>query len=74
MAFVFFFNIHFSLFCSIFVESFTDYVQSLTVIVAEAFVLGFQHYVLTLGFSVLIPSLIVPQMGGGDVRHTFTRF
>ncbi|XP_038897150.1 putative nucleobase-ascorbate transporter 10 isoform X2 [Benincasa hispida] len=34
----------------------------------EAFVLGFQHYVLTLGFSVLIPSLIVPQMGGGDVE------
>lgn len=33
----------------------------------EAFVLGFQHYVLTLGFSVLIPSLIVPQMGGGDI-------
>lgn len=30
--------------------------------------LGFQHYVLTLGFSVLIPSLIVPQMGGSDVR------
>uniref|UniRef100_A0A0A0L2L5 Nucleobase-ascorbate transporter 10 n=1 Tax=Cucumis sativus TaxID=3659 RepID=A0A0A0L2L5_CUCSA len=34
----------------------------------EAFVLGFQHYVLTLGFSVLIPSLIVPQMGGGNVE------
>lgn len=36
---------------------------------AEAFVLGFQHYILTLGFSVLIPSLIVPQMGGDDVRY-----
>ncbi|KAG7037757.1 putative nucleobase-ascorbate transporter 10, partial [Cucurbita argyrosperma subsp. argyrosperma] len=34
----------------------------------EAFMLGFQHYVLTLGFSVLIPSLIVPQMGGSDAE------
>lgn len=35
---------------------------------AEAVVLGFQHYVLTLGITTLIPSLIVPQMGGDDVR------
>ena len=35
---------------------------------AEAVVLGFQHYVLTLGITVLIPSIIVPQMGGNDVR------
>ncbi|KAF2309629.1 hypothetical protein GH714_004376 [Hevea brasiliensis] len=33
---------------------------------ADALVLGFQHYFLTLGITVLIPSLIVPQMGGGD--------
>ncbi|GMY17382.1 putative nucleobase-ascorbate transporter 10 isoform X1 [Fagus crenata] len=32
----------------------------------EAVVLGFQHYLLTLGIIVLIPSIIVPQMGGGD--------
>ena len=35
--------------------------------------LGFQHYLLTLGITVLIPSMIVPQMGGGDVRM-FTIF
>ncbi|TXG52545.1 hypothetical protein EZV62_021714 [Acer yangbiense] len=33
---------------------------------AEAIVLGFQHYLLTLGITVLIPSIIVPQMGGGN--------
>ncbi|CAN1793433.1 Putative nucleobase-ascorbate transporter 10 [Linum perenne] len=33
----------------------------------EAMVLGFQHYLLTLGMTVLIPSIIVPQMGGGNV-------
>ncbi|KAI9200329.1 hypothetical protein LWI28_006106 [Acer negundo] len=32
----------------------------------EAIVLGFQHYLLTLGITVLIPSIIVPQMGGGN--------
>ncbi|KAF5733377.1 putative nucleobase-ascorbate transporter 10 [Tripterygium wilfordii] len=35
---------------------------------AEAIVLGFQHYILTLGITVLIPSIIVPQMGGGDAE------
>ncbi|XP_038681090.1 putative nucleobase-ascorbate transporter 10 [Tripterygium wilfordii] len=34
----------------------------------EAIVLGFQHYILTLGITVLIPSIIVPQMGGGDAE------
>ncbi|KAM5565897.1 putative nucleobase-ascorbate transporter 10 [Rosa sericea] len=34
----------------------------------EAIVLGFQHYLLTLGITVLIPNTIVPQMGGGDVE------
>uniref|UniRef100_A0A7N0T603 Uncharacterized protein n=1 Tax=Kalanchoe fedtschenkoi TaxID=63787 RepID=A0A7N0T603_KALFE len=29
------------------------------------FLLGFQHYILTLGTTVMIPSLLVPQMGGG---------
>ncbi|XP_068657708.1 nucleobase-ascorbate transporter 6-like [Aristolochia californica] len=32
----------------------------------EAFVLGFQHYLVMLGTTVLIPSTLVPQMGGGD--------
>ncbi|GLT71170.1 hypothetical protein SLA2020_432070 [Shorea laevis] len=34
----------------------------------EAVVLGFQHYVLTLGITTLIPSLIVPQMGGDNAE------
>lgn len=37
------------------------------VFVVEAVVLGFQHYMLSLGITVLIPSLLVPLMGGGDV-------
>ncbi|XP_057810679.1 putative nucleobase-ascorbate transporter 10 isoform X2 [Salvia miltiorrhiza] len=32
----------------------------------DAILLGFQHYVLALGSTVLIPSLVVPQMGGSD--------
>ncbi|CAL0319030.1 unnamed protein product [Lupinus luteus] len=35
---------------------------------AEAVALGFQHYILTLGMTVLIPSMIVPQMGGGNAE------
>ncbi|KAK3029778.1 hypothetical protein RJ639_038220 [Escallonia herrerae] len=34
----------------------------------EAVLLGFQHYLLTLGTTVLIPSMTVPQMGGGNVE------
>ncbi|KAL3505048.1 hypothetical protein ACH5RR_034889 [Cinchona calisaya] len=34
----------------------------------EAILLGFQHYLLTLGNVVLIPSIIVPQMGGGNAE------
>ncbi|PNX93143.1 nucleobase-ascorbate transporter 10-like protein [Trifolium pratense] len=36
----------------------------------QAVVLGFQHYILTLGITVLIPTIIVPQMGGGDAEKT----
>ncbi|XP_057794325.1 putative nucleobase-ascorbate transporter 10 [Salvia miltiorrhiza] len=32
----------------------------------DAILLGLQHYVLALGSTVLIPSLLVPQMGGSD--------
>ncbi|KAI3953311.1 hypothetical protein MKX01_042306 [Papaver californicum] len=32
----------------------------------EAIILGFQHYLVMLGITVLIPSILVPQMGGGD--------
>ncbi|ESQ32080.1 hypothetical protein EUTSA_v10005426mg [Eutrema salsugineum] len=34
----------------------------------KAVVLGFQHYLLSLGITVLIPSLLVPLMGGGDAE------
>ncbi|KAH1064599.1 hypothetical protein J1N35_029586 [Gossypium stocksii] len=34
----------------------------------EAIILGFQHYLLTLGITALIPSIIVPQMGGGNTE------
>lgn len=36
---------------------------------AEAILLGFQHYLVMLGTTVLIPSALVPQMGGGNVRR-----
>ncbi|XP_011070150.1 putative nucleobase-ascorbate transporter 10 [Sesamum indicum] len=32
----------------------------------EAILLGFQHYILALGSIVLIPSMLVPEMGGTD--------
>ncbi|KAK6160597.1 hypothetical protein DH2020_003978 [Rehmannia glutinosa] len=32
----------------------------------EAILLGFQHYVVALGSIVLIPTILVPQMGGSD--------
>ncbi|KAL2346486.1 hypothetical protein Fmac_000486 [Flemingia macrophylla] len=34
----------------------------------ESLVLGFQHYILTLGMTVLIPTVLVPEMGGGDAE------
>ncbi|KAI9126735.1 hypothetical protein K1719_002331 [Acacia pycnantha] len=36
--------------------------------VTEAVVLGFQHYLLTLGMTVLIPTIVVPQMGGSNAE------
>ncbi|GJN40370.1 hypothetical protein PR202_gb29577 [Eleusine coracana subsp. coracana] len=35
----------------------------------EAIILGFQHYIVMLGTSVIIPSALVPQMGGGNFTH-----
>lgn len=32
----------------------------------EAIILGFQHYIVMLGTTVIIPTIIVPQMGGGN--------
>ena len=34
---------------------------------AETVLLAFQNYILVLGTSVMIPSLLVPAMGGNDV-------
>ncbi|WOG91897.1 hypothetical protein DCAR_0311152 [Daucus carota subsp. sativus] len=34
----------------------------------EAVLLGFQHYILVLGMTVLIPSILVPQMGGDNLH------
>lgn len=33
----------------------------------EAIALGFQHYILALGTAVMIPSFLVPLMGGSNV-------
>lgn len=34
----------------------------------EAVALGFQHYILCLGTAVMIPTFLVPLMGGNAVR------
>ncbi|KAJ0829216.1 putative xanthine/uracil/vitamin C permease [Helianthus annuus] len=34
----------------------------------EAILLGFQHYLVMLGTTVIIPTALVPQMGGGDTE------
>jgi xanthine/uracil permease len=38
-----------------------------TLYAAEAVILGFQHFIVMLGTTVIIPSALVPQMGGGNV-------
>jgi hypothetical protein len=37
-------------------------------VAGEAIALGFQHYILSLGTAVMIPTMLVPLMGGNDVR------
>ena len=39
----------------------------------EAVFLGFQHYILALGTAVMIPSFLVPYMGGTDVSSFFIK-
>ena len=39
----------------------------ITLIAAEAMILGFQHYLVMLGTTVIIPTTLVPLMGGGNV-------
>ncbi|XP_050212291.1 nucleobase-ascorbate transporter 4 [Mercurialis annua] len=34
----------------------------------EAIILGFQHFIVMLGTTVIIPSILVPLMGGGNVE------
>ena len=41
--------------------------MGLSLVTAEAILLGFQHYLVMLGTTVLIPASLVPQMGGGNV-------
>jgi hypothetical protein len=36
-------------------------------VTGEGIALGFQHYILSLGTAVMIPTLLVPLMGGNDV-------
>ncbi|KAJ0523952.1 hypothetical protein HanIR_Chr10g0499311 [Helianthus annuus] len=36
----------------------------------EAILLGFQHYLVMLGTTVVIPTTLVPQMGGENIRST----
>ena len=38
---------------------------------AEAIALGFQHYILALGTAVMIPTFLVPLMGGNDVNPLY---
>lgn len=57
-------NLKFSAsFCSYFI------IVKLFLYSAEAILLGFQHYLVMLGTTVLIPAALVPQMGGGNVSH-----
>lgn len=41
---------------------------------AEAVLLGFQHYLVMLGTTVIIPTALVPQMGGNNVRFQISLF
>lgn len=34
----------------------------------EAVILGFQHYMVMLGTTVVIATIVVPLMGGGNVK------
>ena len=38
----------------------------------ESIALGFQHYILALGTAVMIPSMLVPLMGGSNVRFSLS--
>lgn len=51
------------------VRDWLSVIVKLLVYAAEAILLGFQHYLVMLGTAVLIPTYLVPQMGGGNVSH-----
>ena len=40
-------------------------------VAGEAIALGFQHYILSLGTAVMIPTLLIQAIGGTDVRFLF---
>jgi len=44
-----------------------------TLSAAETIALGFQHYILALGTAVMIPSFLVPVMGGSDVSSFYVQ-
>lgn len=51
-------------------DALKDVNVSLTCVIlcaAEAIILAFQHFIVMLGTTVIIPSALVPQMGGGNV-------
>ena len=50
----------------------TVFLDILSDSVAQALILGFQHYFVVLGTSILIPTILVPQMGGDLVSGLST--
>ena len=61
-------NLVFDYFHALFIRVCLHLIISKLCAAAEAILLGFQHYLVMLGTTVLIPSALVPQMGGGNVR------
>ncbi|KAL3635388.1 N-terminal acetyltransferase [Castilleja foliolosa] len=56
-----FWHRHSNTFESTILQQFRQWLESQTIL------LGFQHYIVMLGTSVMIPTMIVPMMGGSDV-------
>jgi len=61
----------FNLYCEWFLMCFVMWMICLCfqLLTVETILLGFQHYILALGTAVMIPSFLVPSMGGNDVSH-----
>lgn len=52
-----------------FADEFPTEIHIVCIGAAEAIVLGFQHYLVMLGTTVIISTIIVPYMGGGNVSN-----